>query len=245
MKFFSLYWKAWICFLAIIIAFEQAQAQTSPNTIGTHSLLSDGFFRPQTPDVWNMIKYGDATIDHYSGTLGLSIPVYTYKDANFEIPVSIDYASNGYQPGIDCDVVGQGWYLNVGGAITREVHGIPDDEIRNFDWKWQYYDMTQSHPAPSESMSLQIYGYGFLYAGSVEPNNLDYVYSGIAGKDYMPVWMLTDDKNSGVPFGTGYLSFQLYGKHGFVYSPTRWQNRTVQYQYPCRRDKSNVRYEYL
>lgn len=30
-----------------------------------------------------------------------------------------------------------GWYLNVGGAITREVRGIRDDAIKEtFDWRW-------------------------------------------------------------------------------------------------------------
>ena len=95
-----------------------------------HAVLSDGYFKPQSPDVWSMIKYGNANIDYYTGTLGISIPIYTYKDNNFEIPISIDYASSGFQPGSPSGLVGQGWYLNFGGAITREVRGIPDDAIQ-------------------------------------------------------------------------------------------------------------------
>ena len=92
--------KTWLILFVMLFILGEAKAQSSPHTIGTHSPYSDGFFRPQTPDVWNMIRYGDANIDYYSGTLGLGIPVYTYKDSDFEIPVSIDYASNGYQPGL-------------------------------------------------------------------------------------------------------------------------------------------------
>ena len=120
----------WFLFGVLFLQSSYAQDSNSTNSIAMHAVLSDGYFKPQSPDVWSMIKYGNANIDYYTGTLGISIPIYTYKDNNFEIPISIDYASSGFQPGSPSGLVGQGWYLNFGGAITREVRGIPDDAIQ-------------------------------------------------------------------------------------------------------------------
>jgi hypothetical protein len=126
----------WLWFGVLFLQSSYAQDSNSTNSIAMHAVLSDGYFKPQSPDVWSMIKYGNANIDYYTGTLGISIPIYTYKDNNFEIPISIDYASSGFQPGSPSGLVGQGWYLNFGGAITREVRGIPDDAIQEmYDWR--------------------------------------------------------------------------------------------------------------
>lgn len=214
--------KTWLILFVMLFILGEAKAQSSPHTIGTHSPYSDGFFRPQTPDVWNMIRYGDANIDYYSGTLGLGIPVYTYKDSDFEIPVSIDYASNGYQPGSDCDVVGQGWYLNVGGAITREVHGIPDETWQSFDWKWQFYDTTLTYPDIEEDdfRSLQIFGYWTLYNDNSKSIQPDYVYYGKAGKEYMPIWRYTENRGSGVETEPDIFHYNFMGYSGsFILQP--------------------------
>lgn len=141
----------------------------------------DRFLNPVSPDVWSMIKYGNAEVNPYSGTVGTSIPIYTYQDDDFTIPVSIDYASSGYKPNIPTGVVGLGWYLNVGGAITREVRGIPDDTCVTFNYL-------------SYGLDNQVYDV-FGYASFHRINNLqgdlrffyDYVYTNIEGKDYMKV----------------------------------------------------------
>lgn len=82
---------------------------------------------PVAPDAWNFIKYGgNTTPDLYTGTLHLSIPLYTYKDQDFEIPLSLDYTTTGFIPNTTTGTTGLGWTLNVGGYISREVRQIPD-----------------------------------------------------------------------------------------------------------------------
>lgn len=78
-------------------------------------------------DAWNFTKYGEVSPSLYTGTVNLSIPFYTYKDADFEIPVSFDYASNGNIANVRGGVLGHDWTLNGGGCITREIRGIPDN----------------------------------------------------------------------------------------------------------------------
>ena len=75
-----------------------------------------------------MVRYGDgAKPDMNTGAIGLNIPIYTYRDHDFEVPVALCYSSQGYRPGQDPGSVGNGWHLCCGGAITREVRGLPDE----------------------------------------------------------------------------------------------------------------------
>lgn len=83
----------------------------------------------QSPQVWSFMKYGNmSSVDLYTGTVATSIPIYTYKDSDFEIPISINYASSGFIPNVPTGILGLGWYLNAGGCITREVRGVPDEK---------------------------------------------------------------------------------------------------------------------
>lgn len=82
----------------------------------------------QTPQTQNFIRYGDTPVNLYTGTIGTSIPVYTYKDNDFEIPISLNYASNGLIANNQTGIVGLGWYLNAGGVISRTIEGIPDED---------------------------------------------------------------------------------------------------------------------
>lgn len=94
--------------------------------LSAQSKYMDQYMMPD-PQTWGMIKYGGQTPDLYTGTVRAEIPVYTYKDPDFEIPISLSYASNGYLPNIQANFVGLGWTLNAGGCISRRVQGIQDE----------------------------------------------------------------------------------------------------------------------
>lgn len=107
------------------------------NSVFAQSKFMDQYIMPD-PQVWGMVKYGGQTPDLYTGTVRAEIPIYTYKDPDFEIPISLSYASNGYMPNTQANFVGLGWSLNAGGCITRRVQGIRD-ELGN-DTMLGYYD---------------------------------------------------------------------------------------------------------
>ncbi len=88
---------------------------------------------PERPsaEAWNFIQYGEVNPSLYTGTLRLSIPFYTYKDPDFELPISLEYATNGHIPNIVPGILGPDWTLNAGGYITREIRGVPDDKDGN------------------------------------------------------------------------------------------------------------------
>ena len=78
--------------------------------------------------VWEFVKYNNAAANLYTGTVCIEIPVYTYEDSDFTIPVSLGYSSNGFKPNIQAPAAGHEWSLNAGGTVTRIVRGLPDEE---------------------------------------------------------------------------------------------------------------------
>ncbi len=90
-------------------------------------LAGDGTIVHSPPQSMNFMKYGNTPINLFTGTLSMNIPIYTYKDKDFELPISIGYASTGFTPNVPTGQLGIGWFLNAGGGVSREVKGIPDE----------------------------------------------------------------------------------------------------------------------
>ena len=80
------------------------------------------------PEAAGITQAGNHSVNLYTGRVTVSIPIYTYSDTDFNIPVSLEYNYNGMRPNEQPSAVGLGWFLNCGGAITREVKGFPDEE---------------------------------------------------------------------------------------------------------------------
>lgn len=145
-------------------------------TLGnSHGQVWDGQFAPDSPETVSMLRYGDGRPDLYSGQMSMSIPIYTWKDNLFEIPVSLGYSYSGFKPGFTDSTVGLGWFLNAGGVITREVRGIPDEswnlefpaceqlldmyresrgDIRNHDGDEEDHNVESSDPTGEMNPSL-------------------------------------------------------------------------------------------
>lgn len=67
----------------------------------------------------------------YKGSLSLPINLYRYKDADFDLSISINYSTTGFKPNQRSSIVGYGWSLDVGGIISRKINGLPDDQNTN------------------------------------------------------------------------------------------------------------------
>jgi len=83
-------------------------------------LQAQDLLSPQTRDFFH-------TVSHYTGTVNMSVPLYAYKDKDFEIPVTLSYNATGFIPAKRESPVGLNWALNVGGAVVRKINGLPDD----------------------------------------------------------------------------------------------------------------------
>ena len=109
-------------------------------------------------DAWTGVRYGAVAPSLYTGTLHLSVPLYTYADPDFEIPITAEYATNGCLPNDKAGAMGVGWTLSAGGTITREVRGIPDDK-------------RLSRPI-SASHTASVDGFGALYDSSLSRSDM-------------------------------------------------------------------------
>lgn len=80
-----------------------------------------------SPQAWSFMRYGNTPVNYYTGTVTAEIPLYSYRDRDFDFPLSLKYASNGLLPNKPAGTYGNDWFLNAGGMISRTVKGLPDD----------------------------------------------------------------------------------------------------------------------
>lgn len=81
----------------------------------------------QSPQLAAMKRHDNLPVNLNTGGLNLEIPLVSWKDKDFECPVSLSYCSAGFRPREQDNYVGRNWMLNVGGVIYRKVNGVPDD----------------------------------------------------------------------------------------------------------------------
>lgn len=113
-------------------------------------------------ETWAMSRYGDTKPSLYTGAMHYSVPVYTYQDPDFTLPVSLEYNFDGYRPSQHSGTVGLGWNLNCGGVITRDIRGFPDDDAvsgigigRGF--KGYYYTADDGYGYVSDTLGNNVF----------------------------------------------------------------------------------------
>lgn len=63
----------------------------------------------------------------FTGTTGIHIPIYEIPAGKTTLPITLSYYSKAMQVDQLPSWVGLGWNLNIGGQVTRVVHGKPDE----------------------------------------------------------------------------------------------------------------------
>ncbi|NVK51767.1 MAG: hypothetical protein HWD85_02455, partial [Flavobacteriaceae bacterium] len=91
-------------------------------------------FVPPSPTAFELGKYGDIPVNESTGMANISVPLYTYSTPNLSVPISLSYTTSGVKVDQVASWVGLGWNLNAGGAISRTVRGMPDEDaqVREF-----------------------------------------------------------------------------------------------------------------
>jgi hypothetical protein len=230
LHFFSIIVAAAFLILEATTSFAQSEMQD----FSCETPLSEGQFKPLAPDVWSIAKYGDkANAALYTGAASISIPIYTYKDMDFTIPVSLEYNCDGFKPSSECGVVGYGWSLNVGGVITREVRGVPDEvRDRSYSMKAEgdcsanaVYAVASAAQVSAGLLKNMLYqynrtrsvlidGYARRYASSMSLDSIDYCYSGEMGKEYMLCRKISNSMNNYVEMEPDIYHYNFLGYSG-------------------------------
>ncbi len=87
-----------------------------------------------SPTTQNLVNSINTSVNLYTGTANVSIPICTLPAEQVNLPISLQYtAGNGVKIDDDPDgMVGQGWNLQAGGMITRMVRGLPDEVVDGY-----------------------------------------------------------------------------------------------------------------
>lgn len=141
-----------------ILAVTAAALLWLPQCLHAQQVDTNPIELPST-SVWQQMKYSNvAGASLYTGTMNLSIPVFNYHDTDFDIPLSLDYSTNGYKPNIMTGILGHEWSLGLGGVITRNVRGLPD-EYRSAS----RYGFQELHNSPEITSVEQFNGFNTDY----------------------------------------------------------------------------------
>ncbi len=84
-----------------------------------------------SPEAQAFAKYGNIPVNTYTGVPNINIPLYTIKNGDINVPISLSYHASGVKVDEDASSVGLGWILNAGGIISRSVYGS-DDFANNY-----------------------------------------------------------------------------------------------------------------
>ncbi|TKC04489.1 hypothetical protein FA048_19570 [Pedobacter polaris] len=82
---------------------------------------------PVSPQSASLIKSIEFPVDHARGLANISIPLYTIKVNDLEVPIVLKYHSSGIKVFDQSGWVGSGWSLIAEPTITRAINGRPDE----------------------------------------------------------------------------------------------------------------------
>lgn len=102
---------------------------------------------PPSPEAASLAKFGEVPVSPYTGTPSIGIPLWTLQGRKLQVPVSIGYHAGGTKVEEVASRTGLGWALSAGGAISRSVRGLPDEDPKgflNFQWKYDGKDQTDT-----------------------------------------------------------------------------------------------------
>jgi YD repeat-containing protein len=161
------------------------------NDIPGSSLLS--------PQSFGFTEQGNQKVSLFTGKSGTTIPVYTYQDKDFYMPIFLEYNMSGFIPNQREGIVGLGWHLNAGGAITRIVNGRPDEAkgepgSLNYIPHGHYYGIKNSYSIKTKSLqsifdlsagTVNLQWYWNVGDCEVNPDLFSFSMPGFSGRFYI------------------------------------------------------------
>ncbi len=109
--------------LLLWLIYFSTKAQTIPQYAA--SLLP-------SPNSSELIKGVNVPVNLYNGTAHVNLPLGTVSGRQLSVPISISYNTAGVKAQQKSGWAGLGWNISAGGAITRIVRGLPDEEVNGY-----------------------------------------------------------------------------------------------------------------
>lgn len=87
---------------------------------------------PTPPNTAGITQMGNSSVNLYTGTASISIPLYSYTSKKLSLPISLTYQGKAFKVQDIAGPVGLGWSLQLGGCITRSLRGLPDEQVNGY-----------------------------------------------------------------------------------------------------------------
>jgi len=87
---------------------------------------------PKSPDAAALFRYTETPVSLYTGVPNIDIPIYTIKEGDIEVPISISYHAGGIKVTDEASSVGLGWSLNAGGRVSHIMAGFNDFSLYGY-----------------------------------------------------------------------------------------------------------------
>lgn len=101
----------------LTIAFQESYAQKMPPMLQPTPPLNPSYTPPN--DI--------VSVNELTGTANVVIPLYTIAAAHIKFPINLVYSATGVKTSDVEQNAGMGWNVSLGGAVTRQLRGLPDD----------------------------------------------------------------------------------------------------------------------
>jgi len=93
--------------------------------------VSVPYYQYKSPEAAAFRRYGECAVSEYTGRVNITVPVYTLKYKDIEIPINLTYDASGIKVDQEASWVGLGWDLMVGGCINYVAAGAVDPRLLN------------------------------------------------------------------------------------------------------------------
>ncbi len=193
------------------------------------------------PEVAGLGQYGTVPVSLFTGTPDISIPLYTIKVGEFEMPIKACYHIASVKPTSAPSSLGLGWNLSAGGYITRKVRGIYDEQQDADGTSHGFYDhcyMMQNITYGAFCMYTQnlVSVIGIPYY-EVTADEFAFNFCGYTGNFYLNEnggWTVVSDQDIKVEFDetTGFMDLNTFKTR--VASISGWERANDNNRFFCR-----------
>ncbi|HEX8014408.1 MAG TPA: hypothetical protein VF465_04180, partial [Flavobacterium sp.] len=143
---------------------------------------------PPSPNAASLGQYADVPVSNYTGIPSISIPLYTIKSGEIELPITLNYHASGIKVAQEASWVGLGWSLDAGGVITRQIRGGDDFKASGYIQTRNLLPPNSENLPPwtsdnSQNILIKEY-YDLVRLGEIdaEPDLFYYNFLGYSGK---------------------------------------------------------------
>lgn len=169
----------------------------------------------KSPQTYNIEKFGNIPVSMNTGSVSYDVNLFNYGDIynGNGYNIGLRYYGTGFVPAKKSNYVGLDWSLDIGGSVSREVRGLPDDFFSDWPEKQGLYGYLEGVKT-SNKTNNDIYNQNYsqlpsgsggigiktgTYSFEIEPDKFSFNFMGnsgyfFIGNDMKPI-IISENKN--------------------------------------------------